>query len=224
MKRITLLILIFVLTLQFALSQNPIGHYKIDLKTKFNDKPGLKPAKHGLKKILQQQTWCDIREVGEDFAVWIKSPSRNAEILANGNKKVSFFCKLEIRKKSMFREGDLMNIRGIDFNYTIDKMELDKLGDINYIDVSQFIESILETSKSLDDASTRMALASLGGDIMSGGVSKVSRLAINNLLPLFQPYFSNGEPLEYKAEYYLVGGELLRNLKEMIVELEAPKN
>lgn len=189
------------------------------MKTKFNEKLGLKPAKHGFKKILEQQLWCDVREVGEDFAVWVKSPFRSSVILDNGNKEIRFTCKLEIRKKSMFREGDLIANRAIDFSYQIDKNELDEYGDIPYIDVSRLIESVIETSEKLDNSKVGKSVMAVI-DLKTAGTTKVTRELINKSLVLFQPYFSNGEPLEYKAEFYLVGGELLENLREMIIELE----
>lgn len=220
MKKLVLLVLILVVSFQFVVSQtNPQGHYKIDLKTKFNDKADLKPAKHGFKKILQQQLWCDVGEIGEDFAVWVKSPFRTSQISENGNKEIHFTCKLEIRTKSMFKEGDLISNRAIDFSYEIDKSELDEFGDIKYIDVSKLIESVIETSEKIDNSKAGKSVMAFF-DLQSSGGTKVTRELINKSLVLFQPYFSNGEPLEYKAEYYLIGGELLQNLKEMIVELE----
>lgn len=221
MKKLVLFVML-VVSFQFAVSQsNPQGHYKIDLKTKMSDKSDLKPLKKGLKELIGQSRYFENKEFGEDFSLWILSPFVNKTIQADGSKRIVYKCILELRTPAAFGDGKFIANREINIDYVIDKEELDKLKDPKNNNVGKFIA---EVGQKLTDPKQKGLFGNLiSGAIASstGGSSIAGELLINQACKAMEQHYNSKDLLDYKAEFYIVGGELYNKLTEMIIEIEA---
>lgn len=221
MKKLVLLVLILVVSFQFVVSQtNPQGHYKIDLKTKMSDKKDLKPLKKGLKELIGQSKYFENKEFREDYSLWILSPFVNKTIQPDGSKRIVYKCILELRTPAAFGDGKFVANREIDIDYVIDKEELEKLNDPNNNNIGKFIAELGQKFTDPKQKGMFGNLISLAATSSTGGSSLAVELAINQACKVMIKHYENQDPLDYKAEFYIVGGELYNKLTEMIVELE----
>lgn len=220
MKKLVVLVLV-VVCLQFSYSQtNPQYRYKIDLKTKFKDKHDLKPLKHGLKALIERSRFFENKEFGENYSLWIIAPQVSKTLLPDGSKKVIYTCLLELRTPAAFSNGDYIDSREIYIEYTIDKEELEKLKDPNNNNIGKFIAGLGEKMTDPKQRGTISNIVSGTLAVFTGSGSAIVEVGINQICVAFSNYFTSGDPLDYKAEYFIVGGELYNKLTEMIVELE----
>ncbi len=221
MKKLVLVFVIFLLIVHVSTTQeNPQYRYKIDLKTKFKNKQDLKPLKHGLKALLERSRYFENKEFGEDYSLWINSPQVNRSIDENGNKRIVYSCILELRTPAAFGKGDFIDSREIFIDYTIDKEELSKLSDPKNMNIGKFVADL--GCKITDPKQRGVFMNLVSGAIAtsSGATSLAVEAGINQTCKAFSNYFAGGEALDYKAEYYIVGGELYNKLVEMIISLE----
>jgi hypothetical protein len=95
----------FPILLLLIFSEILIGQIKksFDVKTKLSEKTDLMPAKAGTIIFLLASDWAGIREVGEDYSLWLKNYKRKKE---NGTITVEF--DIEVRTASMIRSGSLL--------------------------------------------------------------------------------------------------------------------
>lgn len=220
MKKFVLLVLILVVSYQFVESQtNPQGHYKIDLKTKMSDKKDLKPLKKGLKELISQSKYFENKEFGEDYSLWILSPFVSKTIQPDGSKRIVYKCILELRTPAAFSDGKFIASREIEIDYVIDKEQLDKLDNPDN-NIGKFIAELGQKYTDPKQKGLFVNLLSLAATSSSGGSSIAAELAINQVCKIMIKHYEDQDNLDYKAEFYIVGGELYNKLTEMIIELE----
>ena len=107
------LILIFFLTLTLPCQgQGEEEKTYFDVKTKFAEKTDLMAAKLGTIIFIINSDWAGIKEIGEDYSLWLKNYKRKKE-------KDTIYVSLdvEIRTPAMFRSGSLLESRKIEVHF-----------------------------------------------------------------------------------------------------------
>lgn len=101
---------IAVVTTTFVMTCISSAQVKIDLKTSFAEKQELTYIKAAAKSALNGCNMFVIREIGEDYSLWIKEPRERLT-----EKGLVVELRLELRTAAAFTNGRLLNERLIAF-------------------------------------------------------------------------------------------------------------
>ena len=179
---------------------NPIKTYKLDIKTKFNDKTNFKPIKKGVIDLITSDGWGKVGEVGEDYVVWIENYNRYS--IDSVIRKISF--QLSITEKSMFKRKANLLSKNIDLEYTINEDWIDYQKDL---DENKLL-------KALDNTTNDIKLEKGKFSNFSKNIVEVLGKSIKNARKEF------GLDNEKIVEYHVVAGYTYVELKKMILDLE----
>jgi len=181
--------------------KQPIGFYKVDVKTSFQQKMDITGAKNGFISFMEQYgaLWCKKVEIGEDYEFWIKNPIRKQ----NGNKR-TVTVTLDLKEATTLG-SNLIKTKTISVIYDInDEYE----GQKGYINSANFAKMY----KSLEPLL----------NIIPYGTT------VTNLVDTILPYLNNsmtdGEDDQQKAEAIIVGLEAYRQYLLWFNEIEAAGN
>jgi hypothetical protein len=133
---------------------DPVGYYKLDVKTTFTNKftaTGLKNG-HIAYMRLNGSKWCVDKEVGEDYSFWIKDV-RTTDI---GDSTVLSF-NLELRTPAMVTDGNLIAARnGYRIAYP-NSIDLNVDGPADAVKVAAYVKSALERNVKLGKGAAAFA-------------------------------------------------------------------
>ncbi len=110
-RLVPVLLLMFCVAIQAAHGQQP-ERVTFDLKTGFFEKLDLTPAKNGTLLVLLESDWAGVREVGEDYALWLGNLRRE-----ESGDSIHVMLDVELRSPSLFGRGELLASRMIETAY-----------------------------------------------------------------------------------------------------------
>ncbi len=111
MRSFILFISIIILLVINAVNYAQVKTY-FDVKTKFYEKSDLSPAKIGTIIFLTQSNWGGVREVGEDYSLWLKKYERKKI-----NKTITIQLDVELRTPAAIRSGSLLSSQRIEVSF-----------------------------------------------------------------------------------------------------------
>ena len=107
----------------------------LDIKTKHEEKFDLLPAKIAVSYFITQSKWAKLREVGEDYSVWLTNYQREKI-----DDTIYISLEIEIRTPAMIRSGSLLKKKRIRTSITAQ----DDWSDVN--NIRDAIEREIENS------------------------------------------------------------------------------
>jgi hypothetical protein len=190
-----LLAAIFLLLNPFpALAQSRV---KLDLKTKWLEKPGLTFIKNGARLILNGSEWAEVVEFGEDYALWLRDCNR----IERGDSVMLTFT-IELREPSLFDEAELLGSRSDTLVYPAHG-EWTKEGTADAVRTVAIAEQCL----------TAATILAWKLDPRAGLVVQISLQAFDELMP--------GDAIERKMEAMVAGERVAARAKELVDEARA---
>ena len=112
MKRIILFSILIIITASFATSQNKIY---IDIKTYIHEKTNFIPAKAGTTYFISQDAKLGIREIGENYSLWLKDYSSEQK-----GKNITINYIVELHSPAMIRQGRLIASERLSVHFSLD--------------------------------------------------------------------------------------------------------
>ena len=194
------------LSFSFYISTTAFTQYAFDVKTLLEEKGDLQNYKQGLLSSISSSGWASVKDVGEDYSLWITNLERT-----HFEDSVIVSLIVELRTPSMFTRGDHIGGRQIWLKYHWDNAEkyaTDNIDDFNF-------ES--DEHASFDEALNN--LSSTAGLVTSMGLMDVSGLSNDGVASLVQQLGNlmkrNPSPMELLESLYL-GEQALLAAREII--------
>ncbi len=190
---------------------DPVGFYLFDIKTNIIEKMNVTGAKNGLKSYIKYEdnAWCDIKETGEDYSVWIKNLGRYT---IEGVTHV--FFDLELQPPSFIFESDYIKIATLNIEYEMNPVYFASIDDpeLEYV-----YREFRKYSLTLDKVNKSYNYIRSIADKDKTGFTKY----YNALLGLIGIFMKDGEKAEHKFEAVIAGAECFGQLRAWIKEIEA---
>jgi len=97
------IIVILVLSSSILFTSEINAKTYFDIKTKLSEKTDLMAAKAGTMIFIMASDWAGIKEVGEDYSLWLKNYKKKIE-----NSTITIEFDIEIRTAALLRSGSLL--------------------------------------------------------------------------------------------------------------------
>jgi len=115
------------------------GQYTFDIKTTVEEKYSLHVAKEGVTAAFEEAPWVSVREVGEDYSLWLTNFRRSH----NGD-SVQVRMTVNLRTPAMLTRGDEIAVRRIEASYHWERATTYAQDSLNVEDISSYGQANLE--------------------------------------------------------------------------------
>lgn len=198
------LLIIFIIFYTFSCSDDteknypdPTGYYYVDIKTDWFEKSELQGMKAGILNYVEQVSWMEETEIGEDFEIWLD----NVENTQISDKRTKIRVDLIIKKSTTFGANEIYKER-IEFVY----------------DMPNNIDEIMSSSDKAKEFIDKSIKISAGLNMLGIGIEVTTGLVlIKKLIEIFN---SSTNSNKYKAEALLTGNIIGEKIKRFYLSYE----
>jgi hypothetical protein len=194
-----LIVLVLVLFAHTAVFAQRIA---FDVKTSFGEKGQLKTAKAGCIAFLKESSWAAVKEMGEDYSLWITNYSRELK-----GDNIEFKIMLELRTKAMFGRGKIVQSFAVQDDINVTDIRQGKISAEH-----EKMISVVQTqmAKAGDIKSLFMNLAEKGSNVFAPGAGSAGRAVLTSFGAEADSKITNTDALEG----LFVGAKVAQELRQ----------